>query len=158
MIAEVFPKASRALAAGILQSAAGTGFFAAILLDYLVGGNWRYAFFGGAIPAFLALVVRLGLHEPEVWVEAKKKAAAGAAVATAPLRTGSLVAVFSDAGAAAAIAARDRTRDHRHLRLLGHELLGELAVHRTAARAGRGAGRDRAGRAPRPDRPQPRAT
>jgi MFS family permease len=108
MIAEVFPKASRALAAGILQSAAGTGFFAAILLEYLVGGNWRYAFFGGAIPAFLALVVRLGMHEPEVWVAAKKKAAADAAAAppaapgastanaAAPLRTGSLVAVFAD--------------------------------------------------------------
>jgi MFS family permease len=118
MIAEVFPKASRALAAGILQSAAGTGFFAAILLDYLVGGNWRYAFFGGAIPAFLALVVRLGLHEPEVWVAAKKKAAAAArdvipagatasgsasvsasasaSASAASLRTGSLVAVFAD--------------------------------------------------------------
>jgi MFS family permease len=94
MIAEVFPKASRALAAGILQSAAGTGFFAAILLEYLVGGNWRYAFFGGAIPAFLALVVRLGLHEPDVWVAAKKKAADGSAARSAPLRTGSLVAVF----------------------------------------------------------------
>ena len=51
MIAEVFPKTSRAVAAGILQSASGTGFFAAILLEYLVGGNWRYAFFGGALPA-----------------------------------------------------------------------------------------------------------
>ena len=50
MIAEVFPKTSRAVAAGILQSASGTGFFAAILLEYLVGGNWRYAFFGGAHP------------------------------------------------------------------------------------------------------------
>ncbi len=86
MIAEVFPKASRALAAGILQSAAGTGFFAAILLDYLVGGNWRYAFFGGAIPAFLALIVRLGLHEPEVWVAAKAKVGAK--------QVGSLVAVL----------------------------------------------------------------
>jgi MFS family permease len=88
MIAEVFPKASRALAAGILQSAAGTGFFAAILLEYLVGGNWRYAFFGGAIPAFLALVVRLGLHEPEVWLSAKAK--------VDTKRVGSLVAVFAE--------------------------------------------------------------
>lgn len=88
MIAEVFPKASRALAAGILQSAAGTGFFAAILLEYLVGGNWRYAFFGGAIPAFLALVVRLGLHEPEVWVATKARMDAK--------RVGSLVAVFAE--------------------------------------------------------------
>lgn len=99
MIAEVFPRASRALAAGILQSAAGTGFFAAILLEYLVGGNWRHAFFAGALPAFLALIVRMGLREPEVWVAAKAKAMAaqadaGAAVVRA--RVGSLAAVFAD--------------------------------------------------------------
>jgi MFS family permease len=90
MIAEVFPKASRAVAAGVLQSASGTGFFAAILLEYLVGGNWRYAFFGGAIPAFLALVVRLGLAEPEAWVAAKKTTAGMRG------RVGSLAAVFSE--------------------------------------------------------------
>ncbi len=90
MIAEVFPKASRAMAAGILQSASGTGFFAAILLEYLVGGNWRYAFFGGAVPAVLALVVRLGLSEPEVWVAARQSAAGVRA------RVGSLVAVFDE--------------------------------------------------------------
>jgi MFS family permease len=90
MIAEVFPKASRAVAAGILQSASGTGFFAAILLEYLVGGNWRYAFFGGAIPAALALVVRLGLSEPEAWVAARAQAD------RARKRIGSLTAVFAD--------------------------------------------------------------
>ena len=152
MIAEVFPKASRALAAGILQSAAGTGFFAAILLEYLVGGNWRYAFFGGAMPAFLALVVRLGLHEPEVWVERDDEARArGARIAGRIAGRG-----VRRAGTAAAIAARDGARDHRHLRLLGHELLGERAVHRAAARAGRRAGRDRARRALGADRPQSR--
>jgi MFS family permease len=93
MIAEVFPKASRAWAAGILQSASGAGFFAAILLEYLVGGNWRYAFFAGALPALLALVVRLGLHEPEVWVSAT---AARATSGAASLRTGSLGAIFVD--------------------------------------------------------------
>jgi MFS family permease len=94
MIAEVFPKASRALAAGILQSAAGAGFFAAILLEYLVGGNWRHAFFAGALPAFLALIVRMGLREPEVWVAAKARAAAGTATVSA--RVGSLAAVFAE--------------------------------------------------------------
>lgn len=92
LIAEVFPKASRALAAGILQSAAGTGFFAAILLDYLVGGEWRWAFFAGAVPAFLALVVRLGLREPDVWIAARAQAAR----ATAGARIGSLAALFAD--------------------------------------------------------------
>lgn len=91
MIAEVFPKASRAVAAGILQSASGTGFFAAILLEYLVGGNWRWAFFGGAVPAFLALFVRLWLREPEVWVAAREKASTDL-----KRRVGSLVSVFQE--------------------------------------------------------------
>jgi MFS family permease len=90
MIAEVFPKASRAVAAGVLQSAAATGFFAAILLEYLVGGNWRYAFFGGAVPAVLALVVRLSLREPETWVAVKGRAAGLGA------RVGSLAVLFGD--------------------------------------------------------------
>jgi MFS family permease len=99
LIAEVFPKASRALAAGILQSAAGTGFFAAILLEYLVGGNWRYAFFAGSVPAFLALVARVGLREPDAWVAAKAQAARESSAATAAAagkRVGSLAAVFAD--------------------------------------------------------------
>jgi MFS family permease len=91
LIAEVFPKTSRAVAAGILQSASGTGFFAAILLEYLVGGNWRWAFFGGAVPAFLALIVRLVLREPEVWVAATQRASADVR-----RRIGSLAAVFQE--------------------------------------------------------------
>ena len=91
LIAEVFPKASRAVAAGVLQSASATGFFAAILLEYLVGGNWRWAFFGGAAPAFLALVVRLVLHEPAVWVAARRSASADVR-----RRLGSLAAVFQE--------------------------------------------------------------
>jgi MFS family permease len=63
----MFPTKSRAWGAGILQSASGVGFFAAILLNHLVGGNWRHAFICGAIPAFLALLVRTGLSEPEAW-------------------------------------------------------------------------------------------
>lgn len=90
MIAEVFPKTSRAVAAGILQSASATGFFAAILLEYLVDGNWRFAFFGGAAPAFLAVVVRVWLQEPDTWVAAKAKARAASG------RVGSLAAVFAE--------------------------------------------------------------
>src|SRR5262245_45185007 len=90
MIAEVFPKTSRAVAAGILQSASATGFFAAILLEYLVGGQWRYAFFGGAIPAAIALLVRITLREPEAWVATKGRAGGLGA------RVGSLADLWSD--------------------------------------------------------------
>jgi MFS family permease len=91
LIAEVFPKTSRAVAAGILQSASATGFFAAILLEYLAGGHWRWVFFGGAAPAFLALVVRLVLRVPAVWVAARESAAADVS-----RRLGSIAAVFED--------------------------------------------------------------
>lgn len=91
MIAEVFPRASRAVAAGVLQSASATGFFAAILLEYLVGGNWRFAFFGGAVPAALALVVRLTIQEPEAWVAVRGRASGLGA------RVGSLASLFEDA-------------------------------------------------------------
>lgn len=90
MIAEVFPKTSRAVAAGILQSASATGFFAAILLEYLVGGQWRYAFFGGAVPAAVALLVRLTLREPDAWVATKGRAGG------LGRRVGSLTDLWSD--------------------------------------------------------------
>ena len=73
IIAEVFPTRSRAWGAGILQSASGMGFFAAILLERAVSGNWRYAFIAGAVPAVLAVVVRMGLTEPETWIAAQEK-------------------------------------------------------------------------------------
>jgi MFS family permease len=94
LVAEVFPRTSRAVAAGILQSAAGTGFFAAILLEYLVGGNWRYAFFAGAVPAFLALVVRLGVGESSTWEAARARASVAAG--TVQARVGSLGALLAD--------------------------------------------------------------
>jgi len=87
IIAEMFPTRSRAWGAGILQSASGMGFFAAILLERAVGGNWRHAFIAGAIPAVLAVLVRFGLSEPETWVAAHDKAAE---------KTGSLKELFSN--------------------------------------------------------------
>ena len=90
LIAEVFPSRSRAAAAGILQSASATGFFAAILLEYLVGGSWRWAFMAGALPAFLALLVRLGVDESTAWTEARRTAD------TSSSGLGSLRAVWRD--------------------------------------------------------------
>ena len=93
MIAEVFPQRSRAVAAGLLQSAAATGFIIAAFLWRAVKGYasdadaWRYMFFIGSVPAFLALIVRAGIHEPQTWVKAKENATK---------KVGSLAAVFAD--------------------------------------------------------------
>lgn len=89
IIAEVFPARSRAWGAGILQSASAIGFMAAIVLERAVGGsqNWRHAFIAGAIPAVLAVLVRMGMSEPEAWVAAKSKAAE---------KAGALRELFSD--------------------------------------------------------------
>lgn len=101
MIAEVFPVRSRAVAAGILQSASGVGFFAATFLwgivEHWVGGPsaWRYLFFAGAFPAFLAVVVRIYIREPEAWVAARRKASLAGGE-----RLGSLRDLFGDPGLA----------------------------------------------------------
>src|SRR5947207_3236725 len=49
--------------------------------------NWRLAFMIGAIPAFLAVLVRVGLTEPKAWVETKEHSKAA---------RGSLGELFSD--------------------------------------------------------------
>jgi MFS family permease len=97
MVAEVFPGRSRTAAAGLLQSAAGVGFFMATLIcggveRWAEGADaWRYAFFAGAVPAFLALVVRLGVREPEAWVAARDRAKGNARE-----RLGSVLALFRE--------------------------------------------------------------
>lgn len=91
LIAEVFPKRSRAVAAGLLQAASGGGFFAATFLWWLVDENWRHAFWAGAAPAFLALVVRLVMRESEAWTAAHARAKTGLGE-----RLGSLAALFGD--------------------------------------------------------------
>jgi MFS family permease len=78
IIAEVFPTRSRAWGAGILQSASGTGFLLAILLERIVGGSahWRTAFIVGAVPAVVAVLVRLSMTESDAWKASKAKEAA----------------------------------------------------------------------------------
>lgn len=90
IIAEVFPTRSRAWGAGILQSASGTGFLLAILLERVVGGSshWRMAFMLGSIPAVVAVLVRLSMSESAAWAASKQKEAA---------KAGSLKELFASA-------------------------------------------------------------
>jgi len=76
LVAEVWPERLRVKGAGLLQSAWGAGYFLAAGLNLLlVSYSWRVMFFVGIVPAFVALLVRLKVREPERWQEAK---AAGA--------------------------------------------------------------------------------
>jgi MFS family permease len=71
IVAEVWPEEKRAKAAGILQSAWAAGFFVAAAFYLLLRHYpWQALFLVGVIPAFVALLVRLWVKEPERWVKA----------------------------------------------------------------------------------------
>lgn len=72
IVAETWPEAKRAKAAGILQSAWAVGFFlaAAFNLTLKEAYGWRGLFLVGILPAFVALLVRWWVKEPERWMHA----------------------------------------------------------------------------------------
>ncbi|MEW6542221.1 MAG: MFS transporter [Nitrospirota bacterium] len=74
IVAEVWPEEKRAKAAGILQSAWAAGFFLAAAMNLLLRGyGWRLLFVVGVLPAFVALLVRLWVKEPDRWVQARQR-------------------------------------------------------------------------------------
>ncbi len=81
IVAEVFPQRSRAMALGMLQALSAFGNMLAAIITLLltsapIGPNyWRWAFFVGALPAFLVLWIRRTIQEPERWQRAKAEAA-----------------------------------------------------------------------------------
>ncbi|MBI3664629.1 MAG: MFS transporter [Acidobacteria bacterium] len=76
LVAEVWPESLRVKGAGLLQSAWGAGYFlAAGMYLLLAGQSWRVMFFVGILPAFVAMIARMKVREPEKWMHAK--AAAG---------------------------------------------------------------------------------
>lgn len=82
IVAETWPESKRGKAAGILQSAWAAGFFLAAFANLLLKAQgWRVLFLVGVIPAFVALLVRWWVKEPERWVQAQHRdpAAAGTA-------------------------------------------------------------------------------
>ena len=75
LVAEVWPEEKRARAAGILQSAWAVGFFLAAAFNLLLNEyGWRVLFVVGVLPAFVALLVRLWVKEPERWVKSRSQA------------------------------------------------------------------------------------
>lgn len=83
MLQETWPEKSRSVMVGALITSYQAGVFLAGLLpvwiytaaDAFALAPWRIVFFVGIVPALLAVVLRLNLHEPEVWLEQKAKAA-----------------------------------------------------------------------------------
>jgi MFS family permease len=72
IVAEVWPDDKRAKAAGILQSAWAAGFFLAAAMNLILHAHsWRLMFLVGVLPAFVALLVRMWVKEPDRWVQAK---------------------------------------------------------------------------------------
>jgi MFS family permease len=74
IVAETWPEEKRAKAAGLLQSAWAVGFFLAAAFNFLLRGyGWRSLFLVGILPAFVALLVRLYVKEPERWEKARQR-------------------------------------------------------------------------------------
>src|SRR3954470_21663359 len=72
LVAEVFPKHARERAGGIFHAASVAGIWLAAAAGLAVGTNWRIAYFVGIVPALLVLWVRVSIHEPDTWKEAKQ--------------------------------------------------------------------------------------
>lgn len=82
LIAEVMPERARAYSLGLLQvisalgniAAAGVSVAAGKLEEsHAVADTWRWMFVVGAVPALLALIIRIKLKEPERWQKAKEE-------------------------------------------------------------------------------------
>ena len=85
LVAEVMPERARPFAVGVLQALSAGGHVSAALLGMFLGhleradafselevlgtqvNAWRIMFVIGVLPALLAIVIRLGLKEPERW-------------------------------------------------------------------------------------------
>jgi MFS family permease len=74
LVAETWPEEKRANAAGLLQSAWAVGFFLAASFNLLLKGyGWRVLFVIGILPAFVSLLVRWHVKEPERWAKAHER-------------------------------------------------------------------------------------
>ena len=78
LIAEAFPDKARAPAAGLLQSAAAVGpVLAALANQGFQHESWRLMYVLGAIPAFITVIIRLYVPEPERSKTAERRKDAG---------------------------------------------------------------------------------
>src|SRR5207237_9779693 len=101
LVAESMPRNVRSFALGLMQARSAFGNITWSLLstwirpgqtDFFHGySGWRFIFFAGAAPVILAVPIAFLLHEPEPWLEAKRKAKESGA---REKRVGSLADLF----------------------------------------------------------------
>jgi MFS family permease len=73
LVAETWPERSRARALQVMQMCFGLGFFAAALLNLLIGPyGWRWVLLAGAAPAPIILLIRLFVREPDRWIAVRR--------------------------------------------------------------------------------------
>ncbi len=79
LITETWPAKHRGKAMGIVQGswAIGYGLAAVVAGIMLPLYGWRGVFFFGIVPALIAIWIRKGTDEPEIWAKRKEKEAAG---------------------------------------------------------------------------------
>ena len=81
MVAETVPESRRLEAGALLYTSAPFGLFLASAVNHQIAGvwmldspetSWRWVFACGLVPAALALLVRVFVHEPEKWKAARQ--------------------------------------------------------------------------------------
>ena len=74
LVAEVWPESLRVKGAGLLQSAWGAGFFLAAGVNLVLSAfSWRVMFFVGILPALVAVLAGVRLHEPDRWARVREE-------------------------------------------------------------------------------------
>jgi MFS family permease len=73
LVAETWPQKTRARAMQVMQMCYGLGYFAAAVLNLVIGPyGWRWVFLAGAAPAPLILLIRAFVPEPTRWAAAHR--------------------------------------------------------------------------------------
>lgn len=86
LVAEVFPQRARAHASGIFHATSVLGTWLATLAGMAAGGNWRVAYLAGVLPAWLVVLIRSGVKEPETWLQSRGQDQSAGGISPGSLR------------------------------------------------------------------------
>ncbi len=96
LVAETFPQHARATALSVVQATSALGNVAAAMINLSFASvaspstSWRWMFAVGVLPALLVFVIRMFVHEPEQWHQARARAKADKS------QVGSILGLFRD--------------------------------------------------------------